>query len=186
MGPSSDITKTPCATCTSLCCCRVPVTVVDVARIARSLGLPLAEFLWTYVNEDPINEPYVFQVQGLPCSLALKGPEEQPQRCPFVMRIGTRDRCGIYSCRPSICRVFPFQRQRGQLLVNPRASCAFTERYPLRQDDAGLHQVFDACDAELRLHAEFCREWNTTPPRYPSSLSVLLGFVQELIDSGRV
>lgn len=181
----SDIALTPCGTCEKVCCGRVPVTIPDIARIWHRLRIPLADFLCISSNEDPKSAPYTFQVQGWPCSLVMRGPEGDSTGCSFVMRIGSRDRCGIYDFRPAVCRVFPFKRVEGVVAPDLSvSSCA--ERFSIAPDDAHFHQAFDEYEEDLRVQAELCQEWNTTPPRYPSNLALLLEFVQEILDSGRV
>jgi Fe-S-cluster containining protein len=108
-------------------CCRafaVPVTGADIIAIQKKLGLPFEEFVRRMPDpggrisngavphfsfDDSPETPYViclthvssaFHANSSKCRFLIEGaPDEE-------FPLG-RARCGIYSVRPSACRVFP-------------------------------------------------------------------------------
>jgi len=181
----SDITVTPCSDCAGVCCDTLAITVniVDVARIVRALHLPVHEVLARYIDEDPREQPYVFWVRKQPVALALNPPGEKTCGCPFLMKVGDEARCGIYEIRPGTCRVYPFSRQKTRVYHKRTAICH--ARFKVDPGDETIHRMIDDYQADWDIHAGFCEEWNTDPPRHPS-FDKLLDFVAEAIDDGRV
>ena len=181
----SDITATPCSQCPSLCCDTLAVTVnlVDVARIVRTLALEIGDLLARYIDEDPLEKPYVFYIRQQPVSLALNPPGARTCGCPFLMKIGDSARCGIYDFRPGTCRVYPFSRH-GQRVRHKRSTIC-PARFRVNPSDTQIHQAIDDYQRDWNIHAGFCDEWNQDPPRY-ASFDKLLDFVEEIVESGRV
>jgi hypothetical protein len=76
-------------------CCRrkeIAVTVKDVRRIARALGLTTDQFVRRYVAETRDGNAYI---KGEPC--------------PFL---GSDNACSIYADRPQACKDFPYLHER--------------------------------------------------------------------------
>lgn len=181
----SDITTTPCSQCPGACCTTLAVTVniVDVARIVRTLHLNVYDLLARYIDEDPLEKPYVFWIRRQPVALALNPPGDKTCGCPFLMKIGDDARCGIYDIRPGTCRVYPFSRQKGRVYHKHNAICP--KRFRLAPDDPVVHAAIDAYQRDWDIHAGFCDEWNQDLPCHPS-FDKLLDFVDRVIEEERI
>jgi Fe-S-cluster containining protein len=85
---TSVFNRTDCLSCAN-CCRTTPalVTLEDVRRIGRSLGLSAKQFLKQYVLEDYNGE---MTLNGVPCRF-----------------LGDDNSCTIYEIRPEACRRYP-------------------------------------------------------------------------------
>jgi len=86
-------------------CCRnkhLPLTPYDVLRLKNRLNLNSDDFLskYTVYRLDPGS--------GFPV-ISLNMGDEPQKVCPFV----TPEGCGVYSDRPTACRLFPLGRSSG-------------------------------------------------------------------------
>jgi Fe-S-cluster containining protein len=104
----------PCDGC-SAPCCREPTVYLDggdAYRIARTLKVPIADFVELEPSRES-DERWAIRLDDstLRYRMHLHRVADsfpgQPHRCLFLITIGERGRCGIYSVRPSLCAAYP-------------------------------------------------------------------------------
>jgi len=103
-------------------CCRDLnqfLTPYDILRLKNRLGLSSSDFLKRYTKE------YTGPESGLPI-IVLKPEAAGSVECPFV----TRDGCGVYSDRPSSCRMYPLMR----VVSRSRETGRLSEQYLLLKE----------------------------------------------------
>lgn len=111
----------PQGPCFNECCkdLNQGLTPYDIIRLKNNLGLPSGLFLERYTRRHTGPE------SGLPI-ITLKPDPSLELRCPFVTPSG----CGVYSDRPSSCRVYPLVRAASR----SRETGEITERYMLLRE----------------------------------------------------
>ena len=182
--PKTD--PNPCQLCPGSCCDELAVTlnVVDVARIHRTLHIPVHDFLARYVDDDPKEKPYAFTIRRQPIALALLPPGARDRGCSFLLDIGGHRRCGIYGFRPGTCRVYPFTDQGDVVRHKPGTLCP--RRFDLDEvDHETIKQEIRRYQDEWNAQTKFVEEWNEDPPKN-ASFEKLLDFVAEIVASERV
>lgn len=110
-------TLSPCHSCVAGCCRSFALAVegFDVYRIWRDLRLSpvdFAELRWVEERDadhrillDP--DPEARRYHRLMLVRVDDALPEHPQRCIFLISVGSDARCGIYHSRPSMCRTYP-------------------------------------------------------------------------------
>jgi Fe-S-cluster containining protein len=105
-----------CDLCPARCCrLNVKISLADAIHYCRTLGLP---FFAGMTIVPSTHEAHAFRVQRdprvIPASDGWIGTGEiQLKRkddgsCHALVSIGGYERCGVYSARPSLCRLYPF------------------------------------------------------------------------------
>ena len=108
--PVAGFSTEPCVRCPSRCCQRQAVLgTAEAMRIGFTLGLRLRSFVepmpWTSAVGRLISWPFKLDDGGRHVLRFRRGPEG----CVHLVRPGeATSRCGIYSVRPSLCRLYPF------------------------------------------------------------------------------
>lgn len=109
----------PCDNCAADCCRKylVNVNAYDVFRIAGSLRTPIADFAelrWLTEAERDYRillDTSARESERRHHRITLRRvPDPDPAhdtRCVFLVTVGTRGRCGIYSLRPGVCATYP-------------------------------------------------------------------------------
>jgi|GEM_PF-472705 len=102
----------PCGQCSRRCCAEYTVTVTgfDIYRIAATLKMAPEQFIIYFPAGKDSEEGFKLDQSGDTYCVALdKAPGEAPYHpCVFLLELpGGFSRCGIYSCRPQVCRTFP-------------------------------------------------------------------------------
>lgn len=104
MKPDEERLRVHCDNCSTSACCRtynVLITEDDMARLATSLGTPLATFKDKYTN------PGVDWSDDYPAQLACDTDYEGEEKCVFLKAAEDGQfRCSVYEHRPQICRDF--------------------------------------------------------------------------------
>jgi Fe-S-cluster containining protein len=126
----------PCDACISGCCRGFNLVIegFDAYRVARDVKLPLGDFVELRWSEKQEGDHRVILDATVPVTerryhrlLLIRVPEpgnaEYPQRCIFLVTVGTRGRCGIYFSRPSMCRTYPSQINDGVVSTNGGKFC---------------------------------------------------------------
>jgi Fe-S-cluster containining protein len=108
----------PCDGCAAPCCREYTIYLDggDAYRIARTLKVPISDF----VDLEPAREPpehrderWAIRLDGssLRYRMHLRRVADSfpghSRRCLFLVTVGERGRCGIYSSRPSACAAYP-------------------------------------------------------------------------------
>lgn len=153
--------KIPCVGCHISCCSEYAVLVsfFDIYRIGATLGLPLAEFsgFVPLVQENIDYDPYAFSLGGEDkFILALK---KKGKSCIFLLPFPSGGRCGIHSCRPNVCRCYPFSFERGRLEEIHQMLCP--EKWELNPEEvkrfAGYYRQLKT---DYFLYQAFIETWN--------------------------
>ncbi|MEW6033731.1 MAG: YkgJ family cysteine cluster protein [Chloroflexota bacterium] len=84
----------PCLQC-GTCCSRwqAQVNAREIAAIAETMGVPLAEFYGQYIREYPVR-PDTYLIR------------HKDGACVFLRREGGRALCAIHSFKPEVCRAW--------------------------------------------------------------------------------
>jgi Fe-S-cluster containining protein len=146
--------------CTSFVVCATPF---DVARITKATNKKPKSFV-SLISEPPERErtePSIL-IDGGPCLLVLK--RRKGSVCIFYNGTG----CGIYDCRPMLCRTYPFRVRRPVFRAQSRAPCltdmksrACSERWV--PEGAEKKQCARDCrkyESEIRKYEKIAGEWN--------------------------
>lgn len=147
----------PCQSCHAGCCrsFAVPVTGADILRIQRELNLSFWDFVCRWADPDGnIAQQYAphFHFPDEPetpfvISLLHTASRTFPNtsKCRFLVECPPDEehplgqaRCGIYSARPSACRVFPTR-------LNDSGELAVIQNVPEKGRSAGDHEAYDLC-----------------------------------------
>lgn len=161
----ADYALNPCGTCGSHCCqLRAYVNTAEALRIAYTLVIPLAEFVevgkWKQEELD-LRWGRPFQVDGEKCLLALKRSNQN--HCFHLMRPGQpTSGCGIYSVRPAVCRLYPFNLgfdDGTSLGVGGQTKCPI---YWLQNEGtvARAAEAYAEWQADLELDQRVVAAWN--------------------------
>jgi Fe-S-cluster containining protein len=156
----SDVPDAVTFRCTDCgnCCTEtvVPVTTVDVLRVARATGLRPDKIVSFYAPGS-----FVDGGRGLPFAALDVGPrvmglaQTGDRRCKFHRS----DRCTVYDVRPVVCRTFPFSiDEEAGLRMNEGVDCRYE-----RDGVVDVAQVVRACRREGRQDVAWRRvidAWN--------------------------
>ena len=119
---------TACDDCIAGCCREFHLLPSghDVYRIYSSLRVPMGEIVSLRAREGCEAE---FRIRLAPHAnthyrMELKKLDERAgdweRRCVFLMTVGGRGRCGIYSVRPVECALYPFAGEPELVTLLPR------------------------------------------------------------------
>ena len=107
----------PCVGCHGRCCrLRVRVLAVEALRVALTLGVPLDGVVERVPYEPPAPtelDALPIMLEGKPWMLELHRPDVT-NRCVFAVEVSGQVRCGIYTLRPALCRLFPYDVMDGE------------------------------------------------------------------------
>lgn len=175
----ADFSVAPCKGCDSRCCgLRAYMTIPEAVRMAFVLGVPLEFFIEVAIEGEDLtlDERWggALLVDGGRAQLSfLRDPETKV--CRHVVRPDeTTSHCGVYSLRPGICRLYPynFEAPDGtELQVGTQDRCPvfwlFTEdaRVQLERDWA-------AWRADMAVDEVWVAKWND-PARTDRSVAAL-------------
>ncbi len=138
--------------CTSFGVC---VTPPDMVRISRATGLEPLEFV-TAIPEPAgreRTEPAVL-ISGERSLIVLRWKEKLV--CTFYSGEG----CGIYRCRPMLCRAYPFVLKQNALADTTSRSCPCCWKL---SDERGYRKDLGAYEKEVEAYRKTAVQWNKGP-----------------------
>lgn len=154
-----------CATCEGRCCREylVPLTCLDVHRLARALALPPERFALLVPDDEPSSIRLTAGGPGFAIVLDKREPQRDRASCVFLMELadGT-GRCGVYADRPRACRTFPTTLERGALALMPGIVCGPGSWDLSRMDVAAWRDAHSAAETEQKLHQAVVAAWNAS------------------------
>lgn len=116
-----------CESCTPNCCATyfVVITPFDAAAIAEYLNIDLRDFLTCRETQDENYQFLLGEENDLKkYELGLK--QLKDLKCPFLLNINDKNRCGVHQVKPYVCKNFPFgfDEKSGEIYVLERIICA--------------------------------------------------------------
>ena len=177
----------PCHKCNGLCCRSyiVPVTGFDVWRISTGQRLAPESYLVAGHQREENSEGFMLDPDGRPYFLALdkRGRFNRYQPCVFLMSlVGGEDRCGIYSDRPSACKVYPMTMSRGEVHLAEHAICP-TGSWPQREMERPTwREAVKRTYIEADLYTEVVARWNARVARSPGHSFALTEYLSYLMN----
>ncbi len=190
----------PCAGCQAGCCrsFAVPLTLGDIARIARATGLSFWDFVVRWDDSDgTIAKGQVphFHFQDEPQTpfvIGLKHIDSQAfpgsTKCRFLNEAADGACCGVYEHRPLACRLFPVTAVNDRLQIASIPEFGRASREPAYQlcsrqwnlNDINWdekHSEFEHCRSEMSLLHLLAERWNRDPGEwlaFPAFLNAVL------------
>ncbi|MCP4500538.1 MAG: YkgJ family cysteine cluster protein [Deltaproteobacteria bacterium] len=176
-----DYAVNPCRFCSAECCkSAIRLTLIEVLRIAFTLGLPLQRFLEPHAlseNDGPSGncEPLLLDVG----EVELRLRRQEGGHCMFVKVLDEGEMiCSIHGLRPGACRFFPFsieEENGGKFHVGAQLFCPAKWIQDDGLDEHLESQLF-AWREDLVAEKEFVALWNSDD-REDRSFSALLLFI---------
>ena len=155
----------PCDVCSGLCChFQVQLSAVEAVRIALTLSVPpLEAFVSMPYKFDPTTGQVCYHAiqldDGDACLLFKRDPESKA--CTFKIDVGDYGRCGIYSLRPGICRMFPLhveEEDGNKVAVGTDEHCPIGWLYDDRTGDRYAEELA-AWREDVELDRALCQRW---------------------------
>jgi len=146
LHPNPSAPTAICRTCLTRDCCRrrVPLTLPELARIARTLALPAARF----AELGPPVAPTPTPIRTSPTSQTQVLLRHVDSACIFLLHLGSGRRfCGLGPLAPSACTHFPGPRDLHHGMAPP---CPHPWQAPLSPPPTPEHdRLVAAWDALL-------------------------------------
>jgi Fe-S-cluster containining protein len=158
-----------CKICPARCCrYTVKVSIVDAVEFCVTLGLPFFAGLQLVMSEKERSfrvdhDAQVFQNvdpdywQGS-AEIALKRREDGA--CAHLLDIGGFERCGVYSARPSTCRLYPIVWESEEARGGPAViSCPVAYAVTPKMEEAFYFDAEQSIE-RWKIHDEILRAWH--------------------------
>ncbi|MFH1588854.1 MAG: YkgJ family cysteine cluster protein [Candidatus Diapherotrites archaeon] len=103
-----------CHECNGSCCTQFlySVTHKDILRIAETIKLPPVNF--STAHPEKYEDHPAFLLNNLYHTLTINSTPNT-NTCIFAIKLNDIYRCGIHSCRPYVCRCYPFGLNKEKL-----------------------------------------------------------------------
>jgi len=172
----------PCAQCNALCCRNYSVclTAHDLQRLFKKTGRLdwAAAAKAESVKNPPFHSFFLFE-KGIFKEYFLCLARDASEACVFL---GEKNKCVVYSSRPTVCRMYPFELDStGSLKYKKNHRCPVLWKLGGQEVERFLADARQR-QRELDDYGVWCREWNALHARkkgLKSFLKFLLGKAKE-------
>jgi len=144
--------EAPCSTCHGECCkARVIMNIPDLIRLAAPLQVHPSSLCDLTEVESRHGEPV--NIGEAHKHIVLRKRDDN--FCALLLDVDGHRRCGVHSLRPSICRIYPFGYERGQVsysigaYICPTPWIVSTDRRNQILDDVERYEQDRALDRRL-------------------------------------
>ena len=143
----------------------------DAYRIARTLKLPMEHFVeLSRHDEGTIRLDDSASRYRLHLKKVADPDPRFPGRCPFLLSIGDRGRCGIYAIRPSVCGAYPTSFAGGLIGLGDGGEYCPPDSWHLESLDVPLFRLWPRKKRQGEvLHQLLIEAWNArvSRPQHP-------------------
>jgi len=167
-GPYKPV-QDACNICPARCCrFTVKVSIIDAVEFCVSLGVPFFAGLQLVMSDKDrrFRVDYDPQVFGKIDESAWLGTAEIALRrrddggCAHLVDIGGFERCGVYSARPSTCRLYPIVWESEEAHGGPALiSCPVAYAVTPEMEESFYHDAAQSID-RWKLHDELLAQWH--------------------------
>ncbi len=154
MSPISNAIINSCKSCTAKCCrgLAVVLTIPEAVRLQHALGIPAEDFMEFTSNVDSRRTPHypLLVKRGAAVEeyfIVLK--RRRKVDCAFL---GEDLACTIYSDRPHVCRLYPFELDGGAQKKGALCPVKF-------EREAGTDEIAAQLKRDLLQHGKMARKW---------------------------
>jgi len=187
-GLAEATANPPCHNCQGACCRSyiVPVTGYDVWRISTSQRLAPESYLIAGHQSEENSEGFLLDPDGRPFFLALdkKGRFHRYQPCIFLLSLaGGQYRCGIYSHRPTACRVYPMAIDKGGVRLSTHALCPPNSWSQREIERPTWLKAIKRIYIESDLYTEVVARWNARVAHSPGQSFTLSEYLSYLMNA---
>jgi Fe-S-cluster containining protein len=173
-----------CDLCPGRCCrLNVKVSLPDAIRYCTTLGLPFFAGMTFVPSPHPT---HAFKVEHDPhvnpekegwlgtCEIQLRRRDDGS--CHALVNIGGYERCGIYSARPSLCRLYPFIWTSDVAKGNPgMILCPVPYGVTEAEERKALNDIERSIES-WELHDDVVAEWHDREPPEGRTVRAFLSF----------